>query len=119
MAIAITTIQPAHFGWMIDATSADVSGCEVLKAAPGAGKYIVVDHITLNSTDAIALSIGEGEVGGNLVTTHIGPLEFTAKETKQWDFGLGGMLLTVNTLLGIDADGAGVICFFAYGRVLP
>ena len=49
MAIAITTPQPGKFGWIINATSADASGCEELKAAPAAGLSIIVDHITINN----------------------------------------------------------------------
>jgi len=48
MAIAITTPQPGKFGWIINATSADASGCEELKAAV-AGKSIIVDHLTINN----------------------------------------------------------------------
>jgi len=113
MAISITTPQPGTFGFFLNATSIDVSAVEVLKAAPGAGLSIYVDHITLNSTSAIALSIGEGEaVPGTVDTVLIGPVEFSALQTIQWDFRNvrnGGMKLTSNTLLCIDADGAGVI----------
>jgi len=67
MTIATTTPQPGTFGFFTNSTSIDVSAVEVLKAAPGAGLSIYVDHITLNSTPAIALSIGEGETVGGTV----------------------------------------------------
>lgn len=117
MAIAITNPACGTFGFFLNATSANVSGVEVLKAAVS-GKSIYVDHITLNSTDAIALSIGEGEtVPGTVDTVLIGPIEFAALQTMQWDFRNGGMRLTADTLLCIDADGAGEICCFVSGWV--
>jgi len=118
MAIALTNPAVGTFGFFLNATSVDVSGVEVLKAAPGAGLSIYVDHITLNSTAAIALSIGEGEtVPGTVDTVLIGPVEFPALQTLQWDFRNGGIKLTANTLLCIDADGAGNICCFVSGRI--
>jgi len=117
MAVDITTPNVGMSGYFLNATSVDVSGVEVLKAGV-AGKSIYVDHITLNSTDAIALSIGEGETTpGTVDTVLIGPIEFSALQTIQWNFLNGGMVLTENTSLVIDADGAGVICCFVSGRV--
>jgi hypothetical protein len=58
MAIAITTPTVGKFGFILNATSADASGCEVLKAG-AAGQSIVVDHITINSGAAITITIGE------------------------------------------------------------
>jgi len=119
MAITTTSIPVGKFGFMSNSCSADVSGAETLVAAPTTGKQIVVDIIILNSTAAIALSIGEGEgVPGTLDTTYLGPVEFSALQTITWNFqSRGGMVLTANTLLGIDADGAGNICCFVSGRI--
>jgi len=114
MAIAITT-PGTKVGFIINATSADASGCEVLKAAV-TGKKIKIRHLTVNSTSAIAITIGEGETGSAVDTALIGPLEFGALETRKWDFN-PPMELTTNTLLSVDADGAGVICVFAQGVI--
>lgn len=43
MAISITTPKPGSFGFFLNATSADASACEELKAAPAAGTSIIVD----------------------------------------------------------------------------
>jgi hypothetical protein len=114
MAIAITT-PGVKQGFIINATSANVSGCEVLKAAV-ADKKIKIRHLTVNSTSAIAITIGEGETASAVDAALIGPLEFGALETKQWDFH-PPMELTTNTLLSVDADGAGVVCIFAQGVI--
>jgi hypothetical protein len=59
MAIAVTTPSPGKFGFIINATSADASGCEELKAAPSAGLSIIVDHLTINNgANAISITIG-------------------------------------------------------------
>lgn len=116
MAIAITTPTPGKRGWIINATSADASGCEELKAAPAAGTSIIVDHLTINSTAAISITIGAGETGGAVTTALIGPIDFAALSSLQWDFP-EGMVLTAATSLTVDASGAGAICIFGWGRI--
>ena len=120
MAISITTLPVGSFGFMLNSTSANVSACEVLLAAPGTGLSIYVDQLIINSTDAIGISFGEGEsVPGTLDTTLIGEIQFAALATLSWDFrSRGGLKITANTLIGIDADGAGVINCFVSGRIV-
>lgn len=117
MAIAVTNPAPGKAGWFLNATSADASGTEELKAAPAAGTSIIVDHITINSGSAITITIGEGETAGAVTTALIGPVSFAANQSMQWDFPKGGMKLTAATSLTVDASGAGNICIFAHGRV--
>lgn len=117
MAIAITTPQAGKFGWIINATSADASACEELKAAPAAGLSIVVDHLTLNTTDALTLTIGAGENAGAVTTALLGPVAMPANSTLQWDFP-SGMVLTAATSLTVDSSGAGNILVFAWGRIV-
>lgn len=122
MAISITTPSPGKFGFILNATSADASGCEELKGAPGAGLSIIVDHLTINNgANAISITIGEGETGGAVTTALIGPIAMAANTSIQWDFLNGmvsqGMVLTAATSLTVDASGAGAICIFVQGRV--
>jgi len=116
MAITVTNPNPGKAGFFLNATSADASGCEELKAAV-AGKSIIIDHLTINSGAAITITIGEGETGGAVTTTLIGPVSFAQNASMQWDFRNGGMKLTAATALTVDASGAGNICIFAHGRV--
>ena len=115
MAIAITTPQPGKFGWIINATSADLSGCEELKAAI-AGKSIIVDHITINNTGAQTVTIGQGETGGAVTAALIGPIAMAANSSMQWDFP-SGMVLTAATSLTADASSTTAVCIFAWGRI--
>ena len=117
MAITVTTPTPGKFGWIINATSADASGCEELKAAPATGLSIYLDHLTINSGAAITITVGEGETTGAVTTALIGPVSFAANQSMQWDFLNGGMVLTAATSLTVDASGAGDICIFASGRI--
>jgi hypothetical protein len=104
-------------GFILNATSADVSGAEELKAAPGTGKAIVVEHLTINSTSAITVTIGEGETTpGSVDTALIGPIAFAANSSIQWNFKRG-LQLTANKSLVVDASGAGVVCIFVEGRI--
>ena len=91
-----------------------------MKAAPGAGKQIIVDHITINSGAAITITIGQGKTGDAVTAALIGPVAFAANQSVQWDFPKdfpGGLILDANTNLTVDASGAGNICIFAYGRI--
>jgi len=116
MAISITTPTPGKFGFILNATSADASGCEELKAAI-AGKSIIVDHLTINNgANAISITIGEGETGGAVTTALIGPVAMAANTSLQFIF-CNGMVLTAATSLTVDASGAGAICVFVQGRV--
>ncbi len=117
MAISITTPSPGKFGFIINATSADASGCEILKAAPAAGLSIVVEHLTINNgANAINVTIGQGVAGGAVETALIGAIAMAANSSLQWDF-LQGMVLTAAKSLTVDTSGAGNICIFACGRV--
>lgn len=117
MAIAITTPQPGRAGFIINATSADASGCEELKAAPAAGVSIKVDHLTINNgANAISITIGQGVAAGAVEAALIGPIAMAANTSIQWDFPYG-IVLTAAKSLTVDASGAGAICIFARGRV--
>jgi len=120
MAISINTPASENFGWIINATSEDVSECEELVAAPPAGSSIIIDYLVINSAAAITVTIGQGETAGAVTTALIGPISFAANQTLQLDlrnFRNGGLALTAATSLTVDASGAGNICIFACGRI--
>ena len=118
MAIAVTTPSPATAGFVVNATSADASGCEELKAAPAAGISIILDHLTINNgASAISITIGQGVAAGGVETALIGPIAMAENTSIQWNFGPRGMKLTAAKSLTVDASGAGAICIFARGRV--
>lgn len=120
MAITVTTpaVGPASFnGFIVNATSADASGCEELKAAPAAGISIMVDHITINNgASALSHTIGEGETTGAVTTALLGPVAMAANSSLQWDF-YPPMKLTAATSLVIDSSGAGAVCVFVRGHL--
>jgi len=118
MAIAITTPTPGKFGFILNATSADATGCEELKAAPAAGSSIAVDHLTINNgANAISITIGSGAAAGAVETALIGPIAMAANTSLQFMFPYG-MILTAAKSLTVDASGAGAICIFAQGRII-
>jgi len=117
MAIAITTPSPGKFGWIINATSADVSGCEELKAAPAAGLSIIVDHLTINNgAGAQSITIGAGKTGAGVTTSLIGPVAMAANTSLQWTFPFG-IVLTAATSLTVDSTSNTALCIFAWGRI--
>lgn len=118
MAIVVTNPAVGKFGFFLNATSANASGCEELKAAPAAGLSIYVDHLTISSDAAITVSIGEGEsVPGTPDIVWLGPIPFGINQQMQWNFLNGGMKLTEAKSLVVDASGAGNINVFVSGRI--
>jgi hypothetical protein len=118
MAIAVTTPGAGKAGWIINATSADASGCEELVAAPAAGVSLYVDQLIINNgANAISITIGAGETGGAVTAALIGPIAMAANTSLSFDYTrVGGIKVTAATALTVDASGAGAICIHAVGR---
>lgn len=121
MAIATTNpdVGPGSQGgsFIVNATSADASACEELKAAPATGKSIYVKHITINNgASALSHTIGEGETTSAVTTALLGPIAMAANSSLQWEF-YPPMKLTAATSLTIDSSGAGAVCVFVEGFI--
>jgi hypothetical protein len=121
--MAITVTSPAvgaaaYKAFIVNGVSADATGCEELKAAPGAGKSILVHHLTINNgANALSHTIGEGETTpGSVDTALIGPIAMPANSSLQWDF-YPPMKLTANKSLTWDSSGAGAACVFVEGEI--
>ena len=116
MGITITAPQPGRSGWLINGVSADASGCEELKAAPGTSLSIIVDHVTINNgANVLSITIGQGVNAGSVEKALLGPIAMAANTSLQFWFPFG-MLLDANKSLTVDASGAGAICVFVRGR---
>ena len=100
-----------------NARSDDISGCEELKAAPAAGKKIVLSQILISSDAAITITIGEGETGGAVTTAILGPVQFAANQQIIWKFSQP-VALTAATSLTCDASGAANVNIFVEGFVI-
>lgn len=120
--MAISVVTSAHgpdeiSGFILNATSADASGCEELRAAPTSGS-IIVSKVTINSTAAISVTIGAGETTGGVTSAIVGPVAMAATSTVSFDFtDIGGMKLPAQTALVVDASGAGNIAIVVTGYV--
>lgn len=115
----ITTPTPGKFGWIINATCSDASACEELKAAPGTGLSIIVDHITINNGSAGTqdITIGQGEAAGAVETALIGPISMAINDSIGWDFPQG-ICLSANKSLTVDSGDTHNLMIFAYGRII-
>lgn len=115
---AITAIlKPLGKGgdrWQVNASSADASGCEEIKAAPGAGYALVVERLVIYIGAAINVTLGEDKNGAAVAAVLIGPLGGAAG-TYVLDCRERPILMTANKALVIDASGAGVVCVYAEG----
>jgi hypothetical protein len=116
MAITATVLTPDTFGFAVNGFTADASACEELQAAPGAGKYIHLTHVTINSGASLSITLGSGEVGGNVETAILGPITYATGTTIQWTF-CPPIKLTENKSLTVDSSGAGAVLVFAQGHI--
>lgn len=116
MAITKVALTPDTFGFAVNGTSANASGCEELVATPGAGKYLHLRQVTISSAAAISITLGTGAAAGSVAHAVLGPIAFAANQTIQWVFN-PSICLTVDESLTVDADGAGVLTVFAQGFV--
>jgi len=101
--------------WGVIFYSADLSGCESIKAAPGAGLCLFIDEIWFTCDTAIDFDIGDGEDAGAVETKLFTTLGLDANA----EFGplnLRGQQLTANKALTIDASGAGVTNGYVIGH---
>ena len=118
MAIATTSVPVGHSGFMVNFDSADLSGSEIVLAAGGAGTFIYVSQLWINWAGGITVSFGAGIGGGAVTAIYVGPVLGAAGVTLHWDFrSRGSILYPVNTLIGIDASGAGQISGFVSGWI--
>jgi len=100
--------------WAVNASTADASGCEQIKAAPGAGYELVVSRIVCCIGAAITATIGSGESTGAVETPEWGPFGGAAG-TYILDCRDKPIQLTANKSLTIDASGAGTVCAYVEG----
>ena len=114
--MGITVTSPTvKVGFIANAVSADITGCETILAQT-ADKRIKISHLTINSTAAIGIWIGEGAAAGTIDNNLIGPSDFGALQSMQWNFW-PLLELTSDFLLLCDADGAGQVCIFCQGYI--
>ena len=119
MAITVNNLTPAEYGFALNATSADASGCEELKAAPAAGTAIYLTQIEVSCVAAITVTIGAGETGGAVTTVLLGPFNFAATSGSpvSLQFRGKGIKVADATSLTVDASGAGAVQVFAEGYI--
>ena len=108
MSITKTVLTPDTFGFSVNGVSADASGTEELVATPGAGKYLHLRHVTINSGAGITITLLEG------ASAILGPVTYAAGTTLQWNFN-PSIKLAANTALNVDASGAGDVMVFVQG----
>jgi len=105
------TITP----WQVNATSADASGCEEIKATPGAGYALVIERLIVGIGAAITVTVGSGETGpGSVEGDTFGPIGGAAG-TYSFDFRDRPVQLTANKSLTFDASGAGTVGVYVEG----
>lgn len=117
MATVVTSSQSFPTGFSISLNSDDLRGCEELVAAPGAGKAIEVDTVTISAGAAMDVTLGAGESSGAVETVLIGPIYLAANSTVAVPLQKPIRLAT-NKAITADASAAGNVSIVAQGRIV-
>jgi hypothetical protein len=119
MAIALNVSQVATSGFSVVGTSADASLCEELVAAPGVGKFIILQHLTIanGAAGTQSITIGAGEAANDCEAIILGPFSMLASTQLQFTFFNGGISLPANKSLTVDSDDTHALTVFAQGVV--
>ena len=115
MAITLTNSNVEKAGFIANGNSADLSGCETLKAAV-TGKSIHLERLVINSAAAINITIGAGETTGAVTTILVGPIYFAANTNITIVF-TRPLKLAAATALTVDASGGGNVTIIAQGFI--
>ena len=115
MAITLVSNSVDRHGFLVNGTTADLSGCEQLVAAV-TGKKICVERLVVSFGAAITVTVGAGETAGAVTTVLIGPLYGAANTTVELTF-TRPIVLAAATALVADASGAGAVTISAQGYI--
>lgn len=114
-AVTLTNDNVDRSGFVVNAYSADWSGCETIKAAV-TGKSIYIERIYINCHDAETLTFGAGETGGAVTATVFGPLSCPADTIVELIF-TRPIKVTAATALVVDAAAAGDATIIVQGYI--
>jgi len=122
MAISTNTLEisPIHQGtitsrWRVNASTADASGCETIKAAPGSGYELVIRRLILSIGGSITVTLGAGEESNAVKRVVLGPMGGGAM-TISMDFGDDTIVLDPNAALTVDASGSATVWIYVEGQ---
>jgi hypothetical protein len=119
MAITLNTSQVATSGFCVTGTSADASACEELVAAPGTGRFIILQHLTISngSGGTQSITVGAGEAANDCEAVILGPFSMLASTQLQFNFYGGGTSLPANKSLTVDSNDTHDLTIFAQGVI--
>lgn len=115
MAITLANSNVDRHGFVANGSSADLSGCETLKAAV-TGKSIYLERLYISSDTALNVTVGAGETSSAVTTVIIGPIHFAANTSREFVF-TRPIKLAAATALTADASASGNITLTAQGYI--
>ena len=115
MGVVSTESSTRDATWLVNATSADASGCEEVFAAV-AGKSHYIQQVTLSCDADATVTLGAGETGTAVTTVLLGPIGFQADGGAPWSIRFVSPLkVAAATSITVDAGGAGNVCVVIEG----
>lgn len=96
--------------WAINCNDTDASGTDQIVAAPGTGKHLYLQYITINTPTAEQVTILDG---ANVL---LGPVYLAVGATfVTYDFGETGLQLDPNSALNVDTAATVDVTIFVKG----
>lgn len=114
MAITTEDLNLTPYGWGVNATTADASGAETLKAAPSSGN-LYLEYVSINCASAITVTVGSGETTSAVDTPLVGPVTFTTSGGQYAIHLTRPIKVDATTALTCDASGAGAVQIYVQG----
>ena len=114
MAITVNSPDVSTYGWIKNANSADLQGCEEIFATPGATSWFEIRMVTISSDAAIGITLGSNKNVAAVETALLGPVTFAAGQCIIWNFN-PPLKMAANKAITADADGAGNVNIFIQG----
>lgn len=115
MAITTTSLQPTTRGWTVAAYSANFTICETLVTAPGAGRCLCLERLTIHTTSGSTsgLTVGQGKSGFSVETVLLGAIGLGVGRTMSLVFS-PPLRLEANKSLTLDGSAAAVVLAQGY-----
>lgn len=119
MGTTATTKNVYPNGWATNVVSTDLSGCEEIRAAPGAGLRLALSRLWVDCQNAggLVAVLGAGETAGAVTAALINSIVLANGVSHRMEFQRP-ILLPENTSLTMDAVGAGNTTIWAEGYVV-
>ncbi len=118
MTVTNTSLQTNEVAGFTINSRVTSASAEIIKAAPGAGKFTVLKEINISSSAAGTVTIESRASATATVTPIIGPISMNSSNTMYSDKFIYGIRLPVNEELTARSSASALVNIFTSGTTL-